>query len=192
MKRHYLPAAIVRRYIARAGGTNAVAERLGVPAAEVIRWARKGLVDNRLGAALTLIGFQPPERHGPPPRCELLFAGELEQFVALQGGLQATAHWLGVSLRALRRYRSSEIALPPRLADRVTVALKVNLRRRNRTPGLSPEQLVALVATFGSYRKAAQHLGLSKTSLIRYCTGETPVPFAVSQRLASYCNTKRP
>lgn len=129
----------IRKHVSRAGGTQAVASRLGVSPNQVIEWARQGRVDDP-DHALALISAGEQGRHlpGPTPRCAILLPGELNRLIKLLGGLEATANWLGVCRRTLRRYRFGQYNMPEELAD--SVRAKLDMEESDRSPAtLSPE-----------------------------------------------------
>lgn len=118
-----LTSATARMFIGRAGGTAKVAKKLGVSANEVTRWSREGLLDEGLAIRLIELGVIRECRYGSPPRCTILLTGELEQLVEILGGFEATAKWLKVSVRTLRRYRTGKTNPPEEQADRVRAIL---------------------------------------------------------------------
>jgi len=178
--------------VSRAGGTTAVAKKLGVEPSRVIEWARDGISDDPDHAiALTKLGHYGIAGRGARPRCVVLRSGELDRLALIMGGKREAARWLGVSVQTFRRYRSGKANPTIDAADRIRQLL-----------GEAPVQEVDPAARMGVFREiaravggmrsAAKTLGISRAGLYRYANCERRLPLALAVKLLDLLVTLEP
>lgn len=178
-----LRSSTVRRFVSRAGGTTAVAKKLGVEPSCVIEWARDGISDDPGHAiALTNLGHYGIAGRGARPRCVVLRSGELDRLSLIMGGKREAARWLGVSVQTFRRYRSGKVNPTTEAADRIRQLLE-ETPVQEADPAAIMDVFRKLAGTVGGMRSAAKTLGISRAGLYRYANGERQVPFVLAMKL---------